>query len=129
MIIQFLINLKLKTINKMKTIKYKNFTTEKLETIIWLNSFTQLQFLQLYNGHNIFVEGCLGGSWDDKEFYNDNINDKDYNFFCEVFEEYFECGEDDFSNRHWLDIFLTSFNDKEEVLNDYRTYGYQYENL
>ena len=50
-----------------------------------------------------------------KEFYNDNINDKDYNYFCEVFEEYFECGDDDFSNRHWLEIFLNSFNDLSRI--------------
>tara|TARA_B100000424_G_scaffold16334_1_gene11831 strand:- start:6416 stop:6841 length:426 start_codon:yes stop_codon:yes gene_type:complete len=104
-----------KNINKNKP----TYWLESIERIDWVKSFTKKQFLQLYNGYNIWVCGTLGGEWECEDFRMKNSNNKDWKFFYKVFKEYFETTDDEDEILEMNNLIMNSFENKEKVLNDY----------
>ena len=89
----------------------KRFSDFKLKNewrIDWVNSFSKDEFIKLNNGHNMWIEGFMGGRFEDENFIIQCRENEDYNFFIEVFGKYFENTDDEVKS-NMCDLLHTSF--------------------
>ena len=69
----------------------KRFSDFKLKNewrIDWVNTFSKSEFIKLNNGHNMWIEGFMGGRFEDENYVIKCRTNSDYMFFVDVFEKY-----------------------------------------
>jgi len=86
----------MKTMNKVNTV-------EKVD----LSNYTSKQKQSLKKGFDIWVNGTLSGLWECEDYFNDYINNSDYNLFWILHEEIrLEVGKNNID-----DILIKTFNE------------------
>ena len=58
--------------------------TKQIE-VLDLTDYTNKEIYSIKEGYGIWCSGCLGGSWEDEEFYELNNKNTDYLYFKEIF--------------------------------------------
>jgi hypothetical protein len=99
----------------METKQIENMKTKQIE-VLDLTNYTNKEINSIKEGYEIWCSGCLGGSWEDEEFYELNNKNTDYLYFEEVF------GNTDLFGG--VDILRSDYPPLIETLHNTFKYGY-----
>ena len=114
--------------------RYKDFKVKNELRIDWVNSFSKDEFIKLNNGHNMWIEGFMGGRFEDENYVIKCRTNSDYMFFVDVFEKYINCDNED-ELKSICDLLYSSFMCQYERimfeydLNEFNSKNYKYDNV